>query len=521
MKDVVKNEYSKSKTVAIIGAGLAGLSAGIYLRKAGFQTTIFEMHSLPGGQCTSWKKKGYTFDACVHWLIGSHPGKMFHSLWRDLGVIHEGRKFINHDSYMKVRFSDGESATIYTNADLLEKELLRVAPEDRLKIQEFTRGVRKATELEMPDPNDRSLKGLRMLIPALIKIYSLYKNWGKIKSKDYADTFQSLRMRQVILALFTDEFAMLFNLLTLAWLEQKNAGYPIGGSLKLARDIEKTYLALGGEIRYKSRVTQILTEKNSSRDASRVKGVEYRHANTLKKNYSEEKKPEVFHSDLVISAADGVSTVQKLLHNKHHHPLLKHAWETIPLFPPLFFISLGLKGKSGVEPCVSGDSLWFDPPVDVSWGSIEQILVHSMEFDPTLAPEGHGCLNIMVETDYDYWQNLSSNESKYQKTKESDTKLIINAIEKTYPGLKKKIQVTDIATPMTWVRYTGVYRGSWEGLQMVPESIRRGQTSLPYQLEGLEDFYLCGQWVEPGGGLPVAAQSGKNVAQLILKNRRK
>jgi len=50
------------KSVIIVGAGIAGLSAGCYSMKNGFQTTIFESHSIPGGLCTAWKRKGYTFD---------------------------------------------------------------------------------------------------------------------------------------------------------------------------------------------------------------------------------------------------------------------------------------------------------------------------------------------------------------------------------------------------------------------------------------------------------------------------
>ncbi|MES0490692.1 MAG: hypothetical protein ABUK01_11900 [Leptospirales bacterium] len=45
--------------------------------------------------------------------------------------------------------------------------------------------------------------------------------------------------------------------------------------------------------------------------------------------------------------------------------------------------------------------------------------------------------------------------------------------------------------------------------------------SLPKQLDGLNNFYLCGQWVEIGGGLPAAAFSGKGVAAMIAKKEGK
>jgi len=39
--------------IVIIGAGVAGLSAGCYLRMNGFDTEIFEMHSKSGGRIGS------------------------------------------------------------------------------------------------------------------------------------------------------------------------------------------------------------------------------------------------------------------------------------------------------------------------------------------------------------------------------------------------------------------------------------------------------------------------------------
>ena len=53
--------------VIIIGAGVAGLSAGCFLQMNGYETEIFEMHSKAGGLCASWERKGYHIDGCIHW----------------------------------------------------------------------------------------------------------------------------------------------------------------------------------------------------------------------------------------------------------------------------------------------------------------------------------------------------------------------------------------------------------------------------------------------------------------------
>ena len=62
------------KKVLIAGGGIAGLSAGCYALMNGFDTSIFEMHSIPGGLCTAWERKGYRFDLSMHFLTGSCSG---------------------------------------------------------------------------------------------------------------------------------------------------------------------------------------------------------------------------------------------------------------------------------------------------------------------------------------------------------------------------------------------------------------------------------------------------------------
>ena len=56
--------------VAIIGGGVAGLTAGIYLQKDGFNVEIFEKCGVVGGNLTGWKRNGYQIDNCIHWLTG-------------------------------------------------------------------------------------------------------------------------------------------------------------------------------------------------------------------------------------------------------------------------------------------------------------------------------------------------------------------------------------------------------------------------------------------------------------------
>ena len=102
-----------------------------------------------------------------------------------------------------------------------------------------------------------------------------------------------------------------------------------------------------------------------------------------------------------------------------------------------------------------------------------------------------------------------------KKRIENDALLLL---EKQYPGITDFVEVIDIATPQTSVRYTGVWKGSYEGFLPTSSNITK---SIKMTLPGLDHFYMCGQWLFPGGGLPPSAQSGRWVAQLICKREKK
>ena len=85
-------------------------------------------------------------------------------------------------------------------------------------------------------------------------------------------------------------------------------------------------------------------------------------------------------------------------------------------------------------------------------------------------------------------------------------------------AISGKIVVTDASTPRTGNRITGVWKGAFEGF--IPEG-NVLTTTMPDRLPGLADFYMVGQWVFPGGGLPPAAQSGKWIIQTLCREDKK
>jgi phytoene dehydrogenase-like protein len=233
------------KSIIIIGAGIAGLSAGCYAQMNGYRTRIFELHDLPGGLCTAWKRKDYIFDGCIHYLFGSGEGQPFHGMWEQLGAV-QNRRMVNHESYQHI--TDGDKTLIvYADPDRLEAHMLDLAPGDAKIIRAFTRGVREFMDFDVSlmyqkpkslmSSLDWPILGYKMTpyVPALIK-------WGLTSSGEFARKFKDPFLRRAVAQMFSwEEAPVMMGMMLLAYMHNGNASFPIGGSLEFARAIEKRY----------------------------------------------------------------------------------------------------------------------------------------------------------------------------------------------------------------------------------------------------------------------------------------
>lgn len=135
-------------------------------------------------------------------------------------------------------------------------------------------------------------------------------------------------------------------------------------------------------------------------------------------------------------------------------------------------------------------------------------------FDPGLAPLGKSIVSVEFFTNYEAWENLAKDRPAYEAEKARIAERVVAELETHYPGIRNEIEVIDVATPVTFTRYTGVWKGCWMGWKMSTGMPRKGK---PKTLPGLEHFYMTGQWVEATGGLPNAAKSGRDLVQILCK----
>jgi phytoene dehydrogenase-like protein len=490
------------KSIAIIGAGISGLSAGIFGRINGFDVTIYEMSSKSGGVCASWEKNGYYVNGSIHWLVGSAPGTDLYTLWQQLGVI-EGNTFHNHSSFIEYQNIDGQNIHFYTDIEHLQKHFLEISPIDEKVITEFIEAIH--TIAENTFPLDKSFELLnawdwtKILSSNFPAIMAMGK-YNQISIRDFAQQFKSDALRKAFENFWASEMSMTFFLMQLAYAYKGTAGYPLGGSGRFIEKLEKRYLDLGGEIKFGKKVTQILIENNQA------KGLELNHTEKITVDY-------------VISAADGHTVLFDLLKDQYTDEKTRQAYQTLKTFPSLIYFSAGIaRTFEEIQPSIVGLNMPLAQSLKVGNTIHERVTFQIYNFDSTVSPQGKTLITARLDTDYAYWKDLyEAGQDGYRAERQIICDVLIDTLEKNLGNIKSLVDFTDTATPITYKNWTGNHNGSYEGWLPTPEATK---VKLPTHLKGLNNFFLAGHWVTPGGGMPPAAYSGRDTIQLICRNEK-
>lgn len=485
---------ANGRKVVIIGGGIAGLCAGVYAQKCGYQVVVLELHDIAGGLATSWRRHGYTFETCLHWFVGSKPGGDLHAQWEEVFDI-DKLKFIDPAEFVRIETEDGQALRIPTNVDELEAELLRRAPQDEKEIKRLTHAIRGLGRLRMPDLGRNWMGNLGTYVHDIPYLRFLIK-FSKLSGKEYASRFSDRLIKSFFDGGEMGQMSAIALVFSLAWMNAGNAGYSIGGSQAIIRLIQKKLIELGGEIHFGTKVRRIVVENGTA------VGVDLESGETVA-------------GDWVISAADGHSTIFELLEGRYADERTKKEYAMRPTFPSYLQVSLGVAMDLKQQPPML--TLLLDSPFIVDPGTeIERLSFRFFHFDPTLAAKGKTAVTCILPTrNAEYWTGLDVKDPiTYRTEKNRVAEAAIKILEKRIPGICPAIEVVDISTPATVIRFTGNWKGSMEGWLPTPAT---GFKPLRNRLPGLNHFLMVGQWVLPGGGLPSGLLTARPAIQAICR----
>lgn len=462
----------------------------------GYNSQMFEMHFKPGGLCTAWRRNGYIIDGCIHHLGGAGPNSRFYRVWEELGAV-QNRPMIFHDMLVSVKGPDGNTFDVFTNIDRLEQHMKELAPADSKVIEEYTNAARLFTHLDF--------SAMLLFVPedmaALQSLAGEMAKWGSVTMKDYADRFTDPFLRRAfpVIQYGSPGLPAVVNLSFLAGCQDHTLGWPSGGSLEFSEAIARRYIQLGGEVHYRSKVEKILVEGDRAVGVRLADGTEKR-------------------ADIVISAADGHTTIFKMLDSKYVNDKIRAYYAQPPSFPGLnkmdLQVSLGVNRDISNEPPAMACLL--EKPVTIADRDVNFLEVELFSYDPSLAPTGKGVVKVAMDTSYAYWKELSKERGLYEAEKEKVASIVIDELNKFIPGINDQVEIVDVATPLTFERYTG----NWLGMQawpLGPSLVEATAGGFTRTLPGLENFYMAGQWADASVGLAAAAASGRRLIQMLCE----
>ena len=464
-----------TKKIIIVGAGISGLSAGIYGQLNGFETEIYEQNSVAGGECTGWQRGEYHFDGCIHWLVGSKPGTSVNKLMHQVGALDDSIGIINHEYFYRIE-ENGIIVNMYRNVDRLEKHLVEISPQDEPLIRETCKAIRALGKLDMPldKPMDMysTLDNLKM-VPKMLPFMSLMKKYSAITIGDLANKFKHPLLQNAFKQGYPSNLSAFILLMIFSSLNLGDSGLPMGGSKKLAERMAQRYVSLGGKIHYRSPIDKIKVLNNKATGVILEDGGER-------------------SADIVVSSADGNFTLQHMLEGKFKDEKFETLFSDRETYPTVATVHVSV----GVACDLSGEPhmVYFKPSHRIDSGGVryEWLGLEHYCHDKSFAPVGKSVIAApFLPADYDWWKQKYLDKEAYKAEKERVAAEVCAAIQEKYPQTRGKIEKVDVATPMTYERYCNAWRGAYMSWGPTPKSKIR---SLSGKLTGLDNFYMAGQW---------------------------
>ncbi|MDR2029839.1 MAG: NAD(P)/FAD-dependent oxidoreductase [Treponema sp.] len=488
--------------ILIIGGGVAGLSAGSYAQMAGFESAIYEKCGVLGGQCTGWDRKGYHIDGCVHWLTGTKEGNDLHRVWQELGII-RGNNIIQLDRFGVYEY-DGVTISLWKDLDRLQAELLAISPGDEKPIRNMIRDIRIMQSMVLPldRPVDMMPLGEKLkMLKALMGAGGILTKNSKTSCAVYAKRFKHPALQKLIERRVPPYFSVLAFIFAMGNFSAGNGALPAGGSRGMVDRMEKRYRELGGQVHTGMTAEEIIVR------GDRARGVRFSGG-------------EIINADYVIASCDVHITLKKLLKNRYIDKKFEYRYRHPREYPVLssFHAAFGVREDLRDYPQV----LVFETePFTVGVTGYASLGMRNYAYEKDFAPPGCTTLTAALNQtagDYAFWAELyTGDRERYVREKKRIAGAIQERLERRFPELRGKIEFLDAATPMTYHRYTGAYMGAWMSFMMTPKTkmlMHRGA------IRGLKNCLLSGQWLQPPGGLPLAALYGKYAILRICKKEK-
>jgi len=453
----------------IIGAGIGGLVCGCYLAKAGMKVLICEQHYKPGGYCTSFKRKGFTFDAAAHSFGGYRENGNMRLILNDLCLDVTIKRYTPSD----IIISPDYKITFWASMDKTVQELQHVFPDEAKNIKSLFYYLTNLKPIDFASLRRKTFKDL----------LDQYFKDDKLKSILSLPILGNGALPPSLISAFTG--SKIFTEFIL-----DGGYYPEGGMQVLPDALAKRIKELGGELLLSCPVKKIKVKNNE------VVGVVL-------------EKDDFIPARCVVSNCDARQTFFKLLGKRVVKDYILQKIDNMVPSLSTFIVYLGINMpfESLPDP---GTNIWFMPDYD-----LEKNYLHAKKGDIESVKGFMVRLSPDKRTILAFVNTAFMNKRYWEKNKDILLESFIGRIEKyVIESLSEHIIHKEAATPYTLYRYTYNYKGAAYGWASSPSQLFTPELRQTTPIKGL---FLSSHWTAQTQGIPGVAYIGMDTAKLILK----
>jgi len=506
----------------VVGSGLGGLSCAAYLAACGLRTIVLEQGKVAGGCSQVFRRQGnrYEFDVGVHYIgecdAGGRMTMVLHGLGLDRRVAF---RELDPDGYATIVLP-GLTFRVPRGWDAYLHRLIEVFPDEERGLRRCVRVMRYVAERmpagPLPSHPGQAAAALRSLpaIPlGLLSVERLFNLCGL-----------SPRARAVLLGESGDYGAPPSRVPVAVHAGVMNhylrggAYYPRGGGQVIAANLVEVIGALGGQVRTKARVEQILVEHGAAVGVRLAGGEELR-------------------APVVVSNADYRRTLLDLVGRAQLRRRTVRKVERSRMALPFFSVYLGLDMDLADQ--LPNSTFWIYPNDDVEGhyraaydGRVPDgppvFLTSATTKDPDSRrawPAGHSTLELMclAPPDHSFWAVDGDPASEgpghppdpaYRSRKEALTELLIDRAAGVIPDLREHLVWREASTPVTHERFTLSTGGACYGLELARDQVGPKRPGVRTEIRGL---YLTGASTVWGHGIVGVMLGGVGTAGAVLK----
>ncbi|MEM8851760.1 MAG: phytoene desaturase family protein [Pseudomonadota bacterium] len=487
------------REVVVIGAGPGGLATAMLLRASGAKVTLLEKSDRVGGRTASFTQDGFTFDyGPTFYLYPEGLREIFAACGRSLDDEVELKQL---DPMYRLQFDNGTTFDATPDVDRLTAEAAKISPEDAPNVHKYlTENTDKFSVfkpiLERPFNGPLDLFKMDML-----RAFPLFRPWLTVDQDlrrwfKHPDLRLAFSFQSKYLGMSPFKCPSLFTIV--AHVEYGfGVFHPVGGCNAIPNAMARVAQEMGVQIRLNEGAEEI------EFDGRQAKAVRTAH--------------DRIEADAVVVNGDFSSTIPKLIPNTKRKRWTDQKIAKKKFSCSTFMLYLGIEGRFDDMHhhtiFLSEDYLHNIQEIDEGKAPQEPTIYvqNASVTDPTLAPEGHSTLYVLVPTG-----NLSGEEDWETLGPVYREKILDRLSKLSGHDIRPRIRTERMITPADWESQMGIYRGATFNLahnlgQMLHWRPRN-------RFEDVDGVYLTGGGTHPGSGLPTIFESAKIASKLAAED---